>query len=141
MAVALVPVMTSIPLASNAAVRPAETSWSERGLIRSANSRTVTFEPKSTRIEASWQPVSDPPMTTEDTGQLGQIADVLVGEGEFRAGDGQPAGVAADRDDDGVTGEPPAVGDLDGVLVDEPAPDRRSAPVRHRCRRCNRSSA
>ena len=62
------PVITCMPLASKAAVRPAETSWSERGLIRSANSSTVTLEPKSTRIEASWQPVSEPPMTTEDTG-------------------------------------------------------------------------
>ena len=37
--------------------------------------------------------------------QLGQAADVVVGHGQLGTGDGQPPGVPADRDDDGVTGE------------------------------------
>ena len=51
--------------------------------------------------------------------QLGQLAQVLVGEREVGPGDRQPAGVPADRDHDGVSAELAAVGNHHGVRVDE----------------------
>src|SRR5215211_3250054 len=60
---ALAPVTTSIPRRVKAAPRAAERSWSARGTSRGAYSSTSVWQPKSARMEASWQPVSAPPMT------------------------------------------------------------------------------
>jgi hypothetical protein len=62
------PVTTSMPRRVKAASRAAERSWSARGMSRGASSSNRVWQPKSARMEASWQPVSAPPMTATRPG-------------------------------------------------------------------------
>jgi hypothetical protein len=65
----LAPVVTFMPLASNAWLSAAEMPASAPGTIRGPASTSRTSAPKSAKIEAIWQPVSAPPMTATSCGR------------------------------------------------------------------------
>ena len=112
--------MTSMPRPRKACSSATETSMSARGTIRGAYSTSVTSQPKSARIDVSWQPVSAAPMTQTRSGRDGQAAQVLVGQAELGPGDRQSPGPAADGDDHPIRSPRAAVGRGDRVGVDEP---------------------
>ena len=72
-------------------------------------SNRVTATPKSSKMDAIWQPVSAPPITATRPGRLSQRTDVLVGERQFGAGDRETGRVPADGEDDPVRGPGPPV--------------------------------
>lgn len=113
--------MTSMPRPWKACSSATETSMSARGTIRGPYSTSVTAQPKSARIDVSWQPASAAPMTqTLSRAERSRCARPR------RSGRARPQGwvaappcPAADGDDHPIRRPRAAVGRGKGVGVDE----------------------